>query len=474
MVVLPCIFCVHSYFILFAVHKLALTDLGRAIALDPTKPENYFLRADCQSKLGNYEQALADLSVASDYGYRDMFSLLCARGVVHRLLGHSDLALQDFNEAMKSIDLTDRAAIVRITTLSALCMIDLHQFSESCDLLSKCLEHVRVFIDEACEQISAQANIALQQANAQAHSHGHAHGSSSSGNNNNNNSSLSLQIGSPSSKGMNKQLLLSKGMSFRSAHINAHPQGRHSPDVYSIMTSTGRLGNTSPTNTRQSPLQQDKQSNSSPTNINAAPVEPPMSITASRKLEWILLYHQALCLYNQGFHEHVENVLCICLHPTNSVYAPDDHSVSKVQFYLALSLIHLSKHEVAEQLLQECIESSWAANDQTQSLCWFVWGKLKQKLLQHRTAIEYFTNSIQHDNDGTHLNVHAYFRRAWSYKALHMYAEAGQDFEIAKNARPDDPNFAVNYKNISRLEYMQIDSEPDIVLLFPPLLPNNI
>jgi hypothetical protein len=39
-----------------AAHKLALFDLGKAIAINATSPDNYFLRGDCHSKLGNYEQ----------------------------------------------------------------------------------------------------------------------------------------------------------------------------------------------------------------------------------------------------------------------------------------------------------------------------------------------------------------------------------------------------------------------------------
>ena len=60
------------------------------------------------------------------------------------------------------------------------------------------------------------------------------------------------------------------------------------------------------------------------------------------------------------------------------------------------------------------------------------------------------------------------------FQAMQKYFEAGSDFEIARNLRPDDPNFAVDYKNISKCEYMQIDSEPDLVLKFPALLPNNL
>ena len=37
-------------------HKLALSDLGKAIAINPSHADNFYLRGDCQSKLGNYEQ----------------------------------------------------------------------------------------------------------------------------------------------------------------------------------------------------------------------------------------------------------------------------------------------------------------------------------------------------------------------------------------------------------------------------------
>ena len=40
----------------FLAHKLALHDLGKAIAIHPVGADNYYLRGDCHSKLGNYEQ----------------------------------------------------------------------------------------------------------------------------------------------------------------------------------------------------------------------------------------------------------------------------------------------------------------------------------------------------------------------------------------------------------------------------------
>jgi hypothetical protein len=48
---------------------------------------------------------------------------------------------------------------------------------------------------------------------------------------------------------------------------------------------------------------------------------------------------------------------------------------------------------------------------------------------------------------------------------------AGDDFEWAKQLRPDDPNFSVDYRRISACDYMVLGSEPDLTEAFPPLLP---
>lgn len=51
-----CTYCYYVVNIVAIAHKLALMDLGKAIAINPSNPGNYFLRGDCHSKLGNYEQ----------------------------------------------------------------------------------------------------------------------------------------------------------------------------------------------------------------------------------------------------------------------------------------------------------------------------------------------------------------------------------------------------------------------------------
>jgi hypothetical protein len=35
----------------------------------------------------------------------------------------------------------------------------------------------------------------------------------------------------------------------------------------------------------------------------------------------------------------------------------------------------------------------------------------------------------------------------------------------------DDPNFSINYRSINNVEYIEIDTEPDLVEPFAPLMP---
>ena len=45
-------------------------------------------------------------------------------------------------------------------------------------------------------------------------------------------------------------------------------------------------------------------------------------------------------------------------------------------------------------------------------------------------------------------NAHAYFRWAFSQKALKFYDKAAEDFEEAKSLDPLNPNLVVNYKKL--------------------------
>lgn len=55
-------------------------------------------------------------------------------------------------------------------------------------------------------------------------------------------------------------------------------------------------------------------------------------------------------------------------------------------------------------------------------------------------------------------------------QAIKQFAAAGTDFETAKQLRPHDPNFSVDYKHVNNIEYIVVRTEPDVVEPFLPVL----
>jgi tetratricopeptide (TPR) repeat protein len=127
-------------------HSLALADLGRAVALDPERASNYFLRGDCHSKLGNYELALQDYLLAEEKGFEDLCSLMTARGMVFRLMGDAAKAQRDFESALLALPEAEehRMARVRLLSLLALALIDQGRHAASHDLLQQCIQMVSI------------------------------------------------------------------------------------------------------------------------------------------------------------------------------------------------------------------------------------------------------------------------------------------------------------------------------------------
>ena len=148
-------------------HKLALNDLGRAVALNDSRAENYYLRGDCHAKLGNYELALNDYNQAESKGFTDVVSLTYARGMIYRLLGDSYRARIDFETALAVLEAiiseerrqgghfshpqteqqgttgakrTDAALIqIRLASLRALCFLDSNMYNAGyTSLVSTC------------------------------------------------------------------------------------------------------------------------------------------------------------------------------------------------------------------------------------------------------------------------------------------------------------------------------------------------
>mmetsp|Transcript_31295 Transcript_31295/g.30827 ORF Transcript_31295/g.30827 Transcript_31295/m.30827 type:complete len:85 (+) Transcript_31295:1541-1795(+) len=63
---------------------------------------------------------------------------------------------------------------------------------------------------------------------------------------------------------------------------------------------------------------------------------------------------------------------------------------------------------------------------------------------EHSAAIEDF-DSVIHKSPN---NANAYFRRAFSHKALKNFPQAADDFETAKAKDPTNQKLVVNYKKL--------------------------
>jgi tetratricopeptide (TPR) repeat protein len=74
--------------------------------------------------------------------------------------------------------------------------------------------------------------------------------------------------------------------------------------------------------------------------------------------------------------------------------------------------------------------------------------KCLQMLGDYEEAIKCFTAVI----DLNPRNAHAYFRRAFAYKSMREYEMAAEDFERAKELDPENPNLAINYRNLYDVE----------------------
>ena len=112
--------------------------------------------------------------------------------------------------------------------------------------------------------------------------------------------------------------------------------------------------------------------------------------------------------------------------------------------------------------------TAWAvSSDPCLALGKFGHGKTMQSLGRHGEALVDFDEVVRLQED----NAHAYFRRAWSHKALQNLENAASDFEKAKSLCPTDPNFFISYKQVHIYEYVEVNSEPDLLAVFPLLLP---
>eukprot|EP01038_Epipyxis_sp_PR26KG_P007639 gene7639-10398_t len=370
-------------------HELQV-DLGRAIAINPARAENYVLRGDCQCKLGNYEQAIADYNLAQEKQFEDLASLFMSRGGVYRLLGNTLQACQDFSAALELIPPDDKVSNVRVLSFQSFCFIDQCNYKYALD---------------------------------------------------------SLRL----AQKLNNELIKENKIIFDKEMEQMEPVAKE-PETITLNA-----------------LKENKFVSNK---LNSKIVKKPISSMEGdylylHRINWILDYHIALSSFMTKDFRKAEQIIIHTLEEENDRYVPDDISRGLLYYFLGNTQLQLKKYDLVESTLQKCMKSHWINVKHNEYIYYFTMGKLYQAQKNHQLAIDTFSMALKLKPDCSY----SLFKRGWSYKALGKYKEAGEDFETAKSLQPDDPNFSLDYRSISSYEYMIIETEPDLVEIFPVLLP---
>ena len=211
-----------------------------------------------------------------------------------------------------------------------------------------------------------------------------------------------------------------------------------------------------------------------------AKVEPkqivPRDLIQLIKSKWVTRYHIALTMYMLHQYNEAEELLFMLIHniqssnkaSVNIDALPDDFAKGQCIFYLGMTLFKLGKYEEAISTYEEAIQSAWGRVVTNKMIALFAKGKAYQCIIRHPEAIETFSACLGLDTKSSVCSF-VHFRRAWSYKKLGQLDESCADFEYARRLNPNNPNFCVDYKAIVGFEFIQVNSDPDLTSIFPPL-----
>ena len=130
-------------------YKFALADFGRAICIDYTRPGNFYFRGNCHSKLGNFELAIEDFCLAEECKFPNLPFLLMCKGVVLRLIGANESAVEEFDRAIAGIDASKgerdqnlKLLLCRVYIYKSLSFITMKKYDEALENLLKIGEAV--------------------------------------------------------------------------------------------------------------------------------------------------------------------------------------------------------------------------------------------------------------------------------------------------------------------------------------------
>jgi tetratricopeptide (TPR) repeat protein len=408
-------------------YKLALTDFGRALASNSDSAVNYYLRGDCHSKLGNYEQAYNDFVNADLRGFIDRIALCSARGQVLRLLGDSRRAEKDFTESLEAIRTIRDEEYRR-----------LHKDDPDPEVEKGGKEDGSQTGEGGDPVANAQDEDTFPQT------------SQTKKKKEEDDEEEELAELPPSVDYFEEVRL----MSLRALCLI---DMRRMPEATTVLHGA-----------RVALRNEEEKFEEMEVTHNVGSDEVELAYNAHKRLEWTVIYHMAECFHSLRRFEDSCRYLHLCVEEFK-VFAPDGGALGSAYFFCGMAMNHLSRFVGAEQMLDACLDTEWVrtdAQDRNLGVARFARGKARQGLGDHARALEDFNGALRYcPND-----PYVLFRRAWSQKGVGDLTAAAEDFEEAKRLKPNDPNFAVDYKKIQKYEYMCLDEESDFLHPFQSLL----
>ena len=161
---------------------------------------------------------------------------------------------------------------------------------------------------------------------------------------------------------------------------------------------------------------------------------------------WPLLRKLSVALYKQGkYSEAAKNFHQALLH---SKQATNHLEVADLLYKRGVCLAHLKKHSRAWSCFDKALSYPEVKMRPERILYYHERAKSGQMCGKHADAVTDFTQVVKLNP----LDHRAIFRRGWSFKALGMFLAAADDFERAKEIKPEERVYKLNYRAIGNLE----------------------
>jgi len=171
-----------------------------------------------------------------------------------------------------------------------------------------------------------------------------------------------------------------------------------------------------------------------------------IAVKAKAANMWSLLRKLSIALFKQKKHEDSSKTMHKAILHSSKSCAPSE--LADIYYKRGICLAHMKKHKRSYEMFDKALKVTQVQKRPEQILYIHERAKAAQLCGRHQDAIADFSAVIKLSP----LDDRAFFRRAWSYKALGLFLLAAEDFEKAVSLRPDNKVYRVNYRAIGSIE----------------------